>query len=612
MVRLSMLAAAVVLMAANVSANAQIKNALLEQHTGAWCGWCPDGTVVVDKILQMYGDRVIAVKIHAGDAMEIPESAVIGSVLGRSGVPTATLNRVVFGQSAFLSRGDWQSACEGQIAQRAKAEVDCFYTLDRAARKVSLTVVANIVESMALPLTFNAFVVEDDVTGTGSGYDQRNYLSYRAGYADNPYYTQPSVLVGYHHMKVVRKMLGGAWGVTGDLPASVKAGDFYSHTFETTLNASWNLDKLHFVGILQVNAADNKEIINSAVAVQGGAPANKITDSNTPATQVLPAGSILAKTYTLVNLTDQAQTYTIELATTSRTSADWSAQFTSGATQLTASGTQPALGQMVVPAHGTAELSLTLKIGTTVGQGDAHLILQLQGTPMITRSRMISGITREVKHLLVEPQSEYSLRPYLAGTSGADAMTLEPSVYMQFADQFPDVNLVIWNKGPIEGFSPDEIAVIKSKNTIDTLLCGDRLFPSMSDDDLIYFGLKYMGWHTEGVPPDYAVYLRGRADDAALGLKLGSNIKGNLIAYYVTLVQITDKKAVFAIMQFQNDGFRKLAGATYEAKASEAIFGVRRMKNNARMVLLGISPYVIATEWNRKNVMWNIVNWLTE
>lgn len=214
-----------VIAALTVGAKAQRKNVLLEQHTGAWCGWCPDGTVKVDEIIELYGSRVIGVKIHTGDAMAIPEQSILADTLGLSGIPTASIDRKSFGGSVFLNRGQWRAACESGMAQRAKAEVDCYYTLDRHTRVVTITVVANITESMNVPLAFNAYIVEDDVTGVGSGYDQANYLSGRPGYEANPYYSRPGEIVGYHHMKVVRAMLGGPWGLKGDLPASVTAGE---------------------------------------------------------------------------------------------------------------------------------------------------------------------------------------------------------------------------------------------------------------------------------------------------------------------------------------------------------------------------------------------------
>jgi len=288
---LPLLLAVAVVAVMTAGANAQIKNVLLEQHTGAWCGWCVDGTVVMDEILELYGDQVIGVKIHGGDDMKIPEQSVIGGALGLSGYPTGSVDRKNFGGSVFLNRGSWKSSCESQMQQKAKAEVDCFYTLDKDTRVVKIQVTANITESMDFPVRFNAYVVEDDVTGTGRGYDQSNYISNRPGYQDNPYYAQPSTIVGYHHMKVVRRMLGGAWGVAGDLPEAVQAGEFYTYEFESEIDEAWKIDDVYFVGMVQADAEDNKEIINSAVAIEDGSLLNRIIDSNAPAVKAVPPQS---------------------------------------------------------------------------------------------------------------------------------------------------------------------------------------------------------------------------------------------------------------------------------------------------------------------------------
>ena len=352
----TLLFAIAIVVSMTAATNAQIKNVLLEQHTAAWCGWCVDGTVVMDEILELYGDQVIGVKIHGGgDGMVIPEQSVIGSVLGLTGYPTGAVDRKDFGGSVFLGRSSWKASCESQIQQKAKAEVDCFYTLDKDTRIVRIQVMANIVEPMDFPLKFNAYIVEDHVTGTGSGYDQKNYISFRPGFQDNPYYDQPSTLYGYHHMKVVRKMLGGAWGVPGDLPEIVQAGEFYTYEFESEIDEGWKIDDLFFVGMMQADAEDNKEIINSAVAIENGSLLNRIIDSNAPAIKAVPPVSDFNNVYTLVNPTDEDQTYTVTVSTTGRTPADWSAGFTCGVLELTTTDINDTVGQIVVPANSMAE-----------------------------------------------------------------------------------------------------------------------------------------------------------------------------------------------------------------------------------------------------------------
>ncbi len=614
MKRLSTLSFALAVLAVTtVATQAQIQNVLLEQHTGAWCGWCPDGTVMMDEILKSYSSQVIGVKIHNGDAMAIPEEMTIDMALGLTGFPTGSVDRRSFGGTVFLDRGDWKSACQTRMQQPAKAEVDCFYTLNKTTRVVRIEVIANVAEDMVVPLRFNAFVVEDDVTGVGSTYDQKNYLSGRPGFESSPYYTQPSVLVGYHHMKVVRQMLGGAWGVAGGrLPAvGAKAGERYSYTFVATMNAKWNLDKLWFVGLLQADAPGNKEIINSAMAIQDGAPLNRIVDANVPAFASVASGAERVNAYVLENMTDKEQTYTVTLTTTSRTPADWSARFTMGASEFTGSRVARATGQVIVPPRATVPLSLTLKTGATGGIGDAKVVLDLPGTPTIKRSRTVSGISQEVQHLLLETGSEYSLRPYLSGTTCEDAVSLDPSEYLAVADQLSKVNLIIWNKGTTEGVSAAEMAAIKSPRKVNHFLCGDGIIRNLdSSKNLSYFGLQWIGWNAEGGNTGI-VWLSGQADDVITG-SIESPFAGYLIYYLINMVTITDPLQVFPILHFQADGSAKTGTATNWVAAQNTIFGVRSTRNNTKTVLLGITPYVVADQGTRRTLVRNILDWLTQ
>ena len=599
----TLLLAVAVVAVMTAGANGQIKNVLLEQHTGAWCGWCVDGTVVMDEILELYGDQVIGVKIHDGDDMEIPEQSVIGGALGLSGYPTGSVDRKNFGGSVFLSRNAWMSSCESQMQQKAKAEVDCFYTLDKDTRIVKIQVTANITESMDFPVRFNAYVVEDDVTGTGRGYDQSNYISNRPGYQDNPYYTQPSTIVVY-------KMLGGAWGVAGDLPESVQAGEFYTYEFESEIDEAWKIDDVYFIGMLQADAEDNKEIINSAVAIEDGSLLNRIIDSNAPAVKAVPPVSDFNNVYTLENPTDEDQTYAVTVSTTGRTPADWSAEFKCGDIELTTADINDTVGQIVVPANSTAELLLTLKIGTALGLGDAKIVLDLEGTPTVKRSRMITGITTEIEKLLVETGGDYSMRPYIDNTDHNDVVTLSPGDYLAFADEMTNVKLVIWNKGPSDGLTPNEIDIIKNSEGVNHFICGDGVIGSLVyPDNLGYFGLEWIGWNLEAQGSTGSVWISGQQGDIITG-NLGGNIEGRLIMYYINMVRITDTENVLPIMHFQNNGSRRHNNANHAVTAQEAIFGVRSTKNNRKTVLLGMCPYTIVDENIRQALVGNILGWL--
>jgi len=411
-------------------------------------------------------------------------------------------------------------------------------------------------------------------------------------------------------MKVVRKMIGGPWGAANGLPESVEAGDFYAHEFESDIDGRWNIDNLHFVGALQAFASDNKEIINSAIAIENGSLLNRIIDSNAPTAIALPTVSDFNNIYTLENVTNEEQIYTVTLSTTDRTPPDWLAEFTSGSTEITASDVNDAIDQIVVPANSTAELLLTLKIGSTLGIGDAKLILELDGSPAVTRSRMISGITSEIENLLLETGSSYSMQPYLNNTDYNSMITLEPTDYLSFANELTNVKLLIWNKGPSNGLSPDEIDFIKNTENINHFICGDGVIGSLvNPDNLSFFGLEWIGWNLEARGSTGSIWVSGQQGDIITG-NLIENIEGRLIQYYVNMVRITDARNVFPIMHFRDNGNRQYGNRVYSVTADDAIFGIRSTKNNTRTVLLGISPYIITDGNDRQTLVNNILAWL--
>lgn len=68
--------------------------ALIEDYTGAWCGWCPRiSQGIIDVHNQTNGENVIAVAIHNGDSMAFPQEGAMRSQFGVNGFPTGILNR---------------------------------------------------------------------------------------------------------------------------------------------------------------------------------------------------------------------------------------------------------------------------------------------------------------------------------------------------------------------------------------------------------------------------------------------------------------------------------------------------------------------------------------
>ncbi|MFC2130963.1 T9SS type A sorting domain-containing protein [Bacteroidota bacterium] len=245
----------------SISLLSQTKRVLLEQHTGAWCGWCVDGTVVMDDIIEDYPDQVIGVKLHNGDAMAISEQSSLASQLGLEIYPSGTIDRKEFSGKIFQSRSNWRTHCVTSMGQTPKVDVLLEYKIDTQTKKLYATVTCSTLTTVNEQMRFNIIICEDSVSGSGSGYNQRNYISNRSGYESHPYYPLPDPIEGYQHMKVVRDMVGGAWG-SGVMPKPANSGQTYKYSTIFDLNENWEIDQLFFVGLVQTFEADNKEILN--------------------------------------------------------------------------------------------------------------------------------------------------------------------------------------------------------------------------------------------------------------------------------------------------------------------------------------------------------------
>ena len=187
---------------------------VVEEFTGTWCGWCPNGMIGMQEAHELYGDSVVLIAAHSGDVMEISDYSPILAMA--DGYPSAILNR----EEDFYPR---YTVSFTELGKRKTVlgaiSVEAEWSSD-AKSAININTVTTFAYNEDNGQYGIAYVlIEDGMTGSGSGWAQSNYLSGRSGYEDETFwYNAPSQVTGleYDHVAVA------AWSIKNGVSGSVK------------------------------------------------------------------------------------------------------------------------------------------------------------------------------------------------------------------------------------------------------------------------------------------------------------------------------------------------------------------------------------------------------
>lgn len=252
---------------ASVDADAAERKIVIEDHTGAWCQWCPFGIEEIEKLDEEYGDRFIGVGVHNGDAMAISAyQGPLGTAMGGGGYPTGTVNRIQFGSTRRLHPTQGQMPWVNAINTFKNTEVPVGVTLEVDYNKetgaYSATITADVESTVNDQLAWNLWVLEDYVSGSGSGWDQKNSLSGNSSYSDSRFFELPSTVTNFDHMDVFRKAHGGIYGDEDGFSATTSAGQ-YTKTYTGNVSEINIQDKNNVFFVAVVHNTESLEIVNA-------------------------------------------------------------------------------------------------------------------------------------------------------------------------------------------------------------------------------------------------------------------------------------------------------------------------------------------------------------
>jgi hypothetical protein len=253
----------------NSLSQASPKKVVIEEGTGTWCGWCPRGAVAMEQMFQTHPNDFIGIAVHNGDPMTVTE---YDNGTNLSGFPGCNVDRALLDES--VSANLFESYYQQRIGLAVPAGLSM--TVSGTSNKtINVSATFRTVFASA-NYRLGVVIIEDNVTGTASGYNQTNYYSGGANGAMGGFESLanpvPAADMVYDH--VGRALLGGFSGQANSVPAIITDGLSASYTFNYAVPSTSNSANMSAVALLIDNTTG--EIVNAEKTSLSAANVNEM------------------------------------------------------------------------------------------------------------------------------------------------------------------------------------------------------------------------------------------------------------------------------------------------------------------------------------------------
>lgn len=237
---------------------------LLEFFTSANFGVCPSGMVKADQAVNSNSARVYSSYIHDADGMTLTQINNYISTYGVSSYPSGMVNRTPSLGNVMLQPSQFLSNVNAALAKAAKCGLAINSTVSGSTASVEIH--AGFKESLSGNYGLVVYLLEEEVTGSGTQYDQKNNDN---NVASSPYYNLGNPITGFKHNNTVRKIVSST---DGDLisSSSIVAGGEFKKTYSVSLSG-YNQNKLSVIAFIlkKGTSATTYEVMNVQKASVG-------------------------------------------------------------------------------------------------------------------------------------------------------------------------------------------------------------------------------------------------------------------------------------------------------------------------------------------------------
>ena len=214
-----------------VGTDPENKNVVLEEFTGIYCVFCPQGHAIAQGIYDSHPDDVVLINIHTGGYavptgndpdFRTPWGAAIAGQSGLVGYPAGTVNRHLFpgysqGSGTAQSRGTWSTTSNTILNEASYLNIELEATIVTSTRQLVVYVeVYYTGDSPEESNWLNVALLQNHILGPQTGGNS----------GDN-----------YDHKHMLRHLLTGQWGAE---ITETSEGSLYTGTFAYEIPADYN------------------------------------------------------------------------------------------------------------------------------------------------------------------------------------------------------------------------------------------------------------------------------------------------------------------------------------------------------------------------------------
>jgi hypothetical protein len=202
---------------------------LVEDCTGAWCGWCPRLAYKFDNFMAN-NSRIFMVGVHNGDSYAL--SSVESSLRAKFGVnsfPSGIVNR----SRTFNDNGNISSLADStDLGSYLRTRMISGLAINTtiSGNTLNVTTKVGFDGNVSQSLKLVVMLVQDNIV-----LSQVNYYNGNNSYPGNPYYNSGSTITNFVHKNVLRSTPTGILGADITGASQIKGGEYTaSHAIDVT------------------------------------------------------------------------------------------------------------------------------------------------------------------------------------------------------------------------------------------------------------------------------------------------------------------------------------------------------------------------------------------